>query len=352
MFIRHELYAADIQHILSNGLAWEELFHSRILITGASGMIGTVLVDTLMELNAQRNAGITVIAVGRSRERMCGRFADYLGNELFQILVADVNQPFETEEDVDYLFHCASNTHPRSYATDPIGTIMTNISGTDHVLQCARKSHAKRSVFLSTVEVYGENRGDAEAFGEDYCGYIDCNTLRAGYPEGKRAGEALCQAYRRQYQLDIVIPRICRVYGPTLLSSDSKALSQFIHNAVNRENIVLKSEGMQQYSYCYAADVVSALFYILLKGEDGAAYNIADERSDIRLRDLAAILAKCAGTEVVFELPDAVEAAGFSKATKALLRAERVKALGWSARETIESGLERTVEMLRQRVKE
>lgn len=348
MFTRHELYAEDIQHILSNDLEWQELFHSKILITGATGMIGTVLVDALMTLNMQQNADIKVIAIGRSRERMQERFCDYLGRREFQIMVADVNQPFQPDEDVDYLFHCASNTHPKSYATDPIGTIMTNILGTDHVLQCALHCHAKRSVFLSTVEVYGENRGDVELFEEDYCGYMDCNTLRAGYPEGKRAGEALCQAYRKQYHLDIVIPRICRVYGPTLLSSDSKALSQFIHNAVNQENIVLKSEGMQHYSYCYVADVVSALFYILLKGEDGEAYNVADARSDIHLKDLAAILADCAGTEVVFQLPDAVEAAGFSKATKALLSAERLKGLGWSAQETIRTGLERTIEILRQ----
>lgn len=123
------------------------------------------------------------------------------------------------------MFHCASNTHPRDYAADPIGTVLTGVVGTKNALDYAVLCGAKRSVFLSSVEIYGENRGDTDKFSEDYLGYIDCNTLRAGYPEGKRAGEALCQAYIEKYGMDIVIPRICRVYGPSMLKTDSKALA-------------------------------------------------------------------------------------------------------------------------------
>jgi len=194
----------------------------------------------------------------------------------------------------------------------------------------------KRVIYLSSVEIYGENRGDKEKFDESYCGYIDCNTMRAGYPEGKRTGEALCQAYIKKYGLDIVIPRICRVFGPTMLDTDSKALAQFIKNAARQEDIVLKSEGTQYFSYCYVADVVSALLYILLYGKTGEAYNIADELFDIKLKDLTALLAKIAGTKVVFELPDDVEKKGFSKATTARLDAQKLRKLGWRVNGTIE----------------
>ncbi len=94
--------------------------------------------------------------------------------------------------------------------------------------------------FFQLSKIYGENRGDVEKFTEDYCGYIDCNTLRAGYPEGKRVSESLCQAYSAKHHLDIVIPRLCRTFGPTMLLSDSKASSQFILNTVHGEDIVLK----------------------------------------------------------------------------------------------------------------
>ena len=215
---------------------------------------------------------------------------------------------------------------------------------TDYAVLCG----AKRSVFLSSVEIYGENRGDTDKFSEDYLGYIDCNTLRAGYPEGKRAGEALCQAYIEKYGMDIVIPRICRVYGPSMLKTDSKALAQFIKKAAAYEDIVLKSEGTQLFSYCYAADVVFGLLLLLLKGEKGGSYNIADPRSDIRLKDLAAILAENAGKKVVFELPDEQERKGYSKATKALLDPSKINALGFKARFSVAEGLERTLEILRE----
>ena len=165
---------------------------------------------------------------------------------------------------MDYCIHLASSTHPVQYATDPIGTITANIIGTRNLLEFASSHGCKRFAFASSNEIYGENRGDTELFKEDYCGYIDCNTMRAGYPESKRCGEALCQAYIRQKNMDIVIPRLTRSYGPTLLSSDTKALTQFLHKGLAGEDIVLKSEGTQYYSYTYVADAVSGLLTVLL----------------------------------------------------------------------------------------
>ena len=133
-----------------------------------------------------------------------------------------------------------------------------------------------------------------------------------------------------------------------MLMSDTKAISQFIKKAVSGEDIVLKSKGDQFYSYTYVADAVSGLLTILLKGEKGEAYNIADERSDITLKDLAEILAEKAGKKVVFELPDAVENAGYSKATKARLDGSRLKKLGWEAHYDIRTGLSRTVDILKE----
>lgn len=171
--------------------------------------------------------------------------------------------------------------------------------------------------------------------------------MRAGYPESKRAGEALCQAYIRQKNLDVVIPRFTRSFGPSLLKTDTKALSQFLHKGVSREDIILKSAGTQFFSYTYVCDAVSGLLYCLMKGECGEAYNIADVSCDITLRDLAKIIADYVGRQVVFDLPDAVEAAGYSKATKARLDSTKLRGLGWKAQFDIKTGLEHTIDILR-----
>ena len=253
----------------------------------------------------------------------------------------------DENDNIDYVLHLASNTHPVAYATDPIGTIATNVIALDALLALASERRCQRFLFASSVEIYGENRGDAEFFDEKYCGYIDCNTLRAGYPEAKRCGEALCQAYMRQKGLDCVIARLARTYGPTMLPTDTKAISQFFRNALKGEDIVLKSEGRQHYSYQYVSDSVAGLLTVLLKGASGEAYNIAEASGDILLRDLATLIAEQAGRHVVFELPTAIESAGFSKATKARLNGDKIKALGWRPAFDIGLGVARTFEVLR-----
>ena len=306
-------------------------------------MIGSFLIDVLMEKNLH-GLNCKVYALGRNLDKAKNRFEKYWTSPLFEFVSHDINEPLELDnvDQVDFVIHLASNTHPVAYATDPIGTVTANIIGTNNLLKFA----AKRFAFASSNEIYGENRGDVEFFDERYCGYIDSNTLRAGYPESKRCGEALCQAYKKQENLDVVIPRFTRSYGPTMLKTDTKAISQFIKKAVDGENIVLKSAGTQYYSYTYVADAVAGFLTVLLKGESGEAYNIADEASDIMLKDLAKIIADFASKKVVFELPDETEKAGYSKATKARLDGSKLKKLGWKARYDIKQGLERTMKMM------
>ena len=348
-----ERYLADVRRVAELELPWKCLQGKSVMLSGATGMLGSFLVDVLMERNRQGQE-VTIYALGRNRERAEQRFAQNFEAKEFVFIPYDVKQPFTREDlgDMDYVLHLASNTHPQQYSTDPIGTITTNIMGLQNLLDFAVRHHACRFVFASSNEIYGENRGDVELFDEGYCGYIDCNTMRAGYTESKRCGEALCQAYWAQKGLDVVIPRFTRSYGPTMLPTDTKAISQFIRKCVADDDIVLKSAGTQYYSYQYTADSVSGLLTVLLKGKSGEAYNIADKHSDITLRELAEFLAGLNGKKVVFELPDAVEAAGYSKATKARLDGSKLAGLGWRPMYDIKMGLERTVEILREMNKE
>lgn len=314
-------------------------------------MIGKCMIDLLME-----QTDCKVILLGRTGEKAKSRFAaKHWESGRLQFAQWDAANPtplvhssirtFE-HSNIDFIIHLASNTHPVAYATNPVSTIVMNVSATKDLLDFAVATKA-RFVYASSVEIYGQNRGDCEKFAEDYCGYIDCNTLRAGYPESKRCGEALCQAYIKQHGLDVVIPRIARVYGPTLLKDDTKALSQFIWNALDGKDIVLKSEGKQHFSYLHVADAVGGILTVMLKGECGRAYNLADEASDVRLRDLAALVAGQCGRKVVFDLPKASESAGFSPAMLARLDNSALKALGWTAKYDIATGVAETIAKMR-----
>ena len=192
----NELYMDDVLAVANMNLPWENLRNKSILLSGATGLLGSFLVDVLMEKNVRNGFNCNIFALGRSKEKAFVRFSKHSNNPLFNFIPYDVKKSFVREDigTVDYVLHLASNTHPMQYATDPIGTITTNIIGLQNMLDFAVEHKCSRFAFASSNEIYGENRGDVELFDEEYCGYIDSNTMRAGYPESKRCGEALCQA--------------------------------------------------------------------------------------------------------------------------------------------------------------
>ena len=328
---------------------WDKLKGKSILLSGATGQIGSCLVDAIMHKNISGQLNCRIIGLSRNAEKAQCRFYKWGGSDYLRLISCDICNPDEAFFSTrgDYVLHMASNTHPIAYASDPIGTIKTNIYGTDYMLQSAVHGKAERFLLASSNEVYGENKGDTPLFDESYCGYINCNSLRAGYPESKRCAESLIQAYRAKYGLSAVVARLTRTYGPTLLPDDSKAMSQFIKNAIRKEDIILKSAGNQCYSYTYVADAVTGLLTVLTRGLDGEAYNIAEPSYDRKLADIANIIAGFSGTRVRFEKPDDVESRGFSKVTVSRLANDKISGIGWSAGYSLEKGLQRTVKILR-----
>lgn len=348
--INNRIYQPDIIQSANMKLPWEKFNSKTLLVTGATGMIASVIIDIFMYRNrntAQECEKVHIIAISRSEQKARKRFDAYWNDTCFTYSSHDITTPLPELGGIDYILHAASNTHPRAYATDPIGTITANVQGTYHLLDYTSMHQCERFFFFSSVEIYGENKNDVDKFGEDDLGYIDCNTTRAGYPESKRLGEALCNAFAAQKEQNFIIGRFSRVYGPTMSQEDSKAIAQFIRKATAGEDIVLKSEGNQLYSYTYVVDAAAAALCLLLKGKSGSAVNIADSASDMKLKDLAQLLAKEAGTKVIFELPDSTEKAGYSTATKAVLDTTKIEQLGWKAFTSMEQGLHKTVKILR-----
>ena len=340
---KHPLYREDLDNIL----LLKDIVRLRdksFLITGATGLIGVCLIDALMLYNEQ-GANITIYAVGRSREKAMSRLGEYDDSPYFHFIEQDVRLPFPSSLYVDYIIPLASNTHPLAYSQYPVETIEINVKGAEHALNKAVECGAT-VLYPSTVEVYGNARGE-DVFTEDYTGQLNLSTARSCYTESKRVAEALCQSYIAECHISVKIARLSRVFGPTMLETDTKASSQFIMNALRGENIVLKSKGEQYFSYTYVADAVAAMLYVLLHGESGMAYNISNERCDVHLKDFAGLCAKAVGKEVIFDLPSETEQKGFSIAMQAILDNSRLKNIGFKSYYDIENAICRTIDMLR-----
>lgn len=335
---QHPLYQEDLKYILEASQS-EKLRGKTVLITGATGLIGVQMIDALL-----LQGGIKVIATGRSLQKAKSRLGEHFGNPDFSFIEQDVSKPFSKDLNPDFIIPLASNTHPMAYSSYPIETIEINFEGARNALELAIECRAT-VLYPSSVEIYGNARG-TDIFTEDYTGALNLSTARACYTESKRVCEALCQSYAAERGARVRIARLSRVFGPTMLPTDTKASSQFIGNALRKEDIVLKSKGEQYYSYTYSADAVAALLFIMINGADGQAYNISADGCNVHLKDFAGCCAAVCGKKVIFDLPSDAEQKGYSIANQAILSNQKLQELGFKAKFNIEEAVERTVKIL------
>ena len=311
-------------------LPWEKLSGCNILITGASGLIGSCLVEVLMEHSLR---DYNVYAMGRNSQRMNKLFERYLSEEDFHVILGDVTEPLATDLSMHYIIHAASGAAPSEFSQHPVEVMKANMIGVANMMEYGIKHGMRRFLYVSSGEVYGE--GDGRVFTEDYSGYIDCTSPRSCYPSSKRAAETLCVSYAAEYGVDVVIARPCHTYGPNFTENDNRVYAQFIRNILLNEDIVMKSAGEQFRSWCYVVDCVSALLYILLKGEKGQAYNIADDASNITIKELAEMVAKTGKRNVVNAIPSDAEKLSYNVVKKSVFATKKLEALGWSPRTRI-----------------
>ena len=306
------------------------------LITGANGLIGSYFIYFLNYLNKEYSTNIAIYAMSRSKEKL----EKTLGSFRVNIIEQDLNEPLKQEIKTDYIIHAASNAHPMAYSKDPVGTMKTNLIGTMNLLENL-KNLTSKFLYISSGEIYGSNID--HAFTENDLGDVDTKSVRSCYPESKRAAETLCMAYNSQFGIKVNVARLCYVYGPTITDSNSRADAQFLRNALNNEDIIMKSEGTQRRTYCYVADVISGLLTILANGEDAQVYNIANPDSIVSIKEYATTLCEISGTNLKFEIPNEVEKIGYSKSNDSILDSSKLISLGWKPIFGIREGLEKTV---------
>lgn len=335
----------DIQKVSELSLPWEKLYRSNILVLGATGLIGSCIVNTLL---AKRNADYQIFACGRDTTRAHSLFRKYREDSRFHFIQHDVIKPLESSLDFHFIIHAASDACPKSFVSVPVEVMKSNIYGVANILDYGKDHNLKRFMYISSGEMYGQ--GDGRPFTEEYSGYVDHTSPRACYPASKRAAEVLSLSYAAEYGIDITIARPCHVYGPCFSEKDNRVYAQFFRNLLHGEDIVLKSAGNQLRSWCYVADCVSAIFHILLKGTSGEAYNIADENSKITIRELAEKIAALENKFVVLREPASEEKKGFNTVTESVLDTTKIRSLGWTIEGTIDMKLKNTyLELLSQR---
>lgn len=320
-----------------------------VLISGATGMLGSCLADAIMVWNRQQAKPCRVIAVGRNQEAARRRFGCYWGNAHFMFIQQDVCKPLDTvSEHVDFIIHAASPADPVNMAKYPADTLLANVLGTKNLLEYGLAQGMERFLFVSSGEAYGQPDENQDDFVEGYCGPLDLTSPRSCYPEGKRAAEVLCQSYRSQFGVDVIIVRPCHLFGPTMSRSDSRAVAEFLWAAAEGRDIVLKSDGLKERSHCYVADAVQGLLAALEKGESGQAYNIADRRYQMTIREFAKQAAEAGGCRVVFDLPSDMESRGYSRVSRQVLDAGKLEGLGWKPGYSIENGVAEAIRILRE----
>lgn len=338
--MNREIYLRDVDRAIQALPDVQKLRSARILITGATGLVGAFLTDCLLALSDQNALDLRLYALCRNAARAKERFG-----ERVNAIAADVSEA-TTLPECDYIIHAASNAHPKAFSADPVGTMLANILGVRNLLEHLRAQGHGRLLFVSTGEIYGDNPAIRDGFSETDFGKIDSMNPRACYPESKRAAETLCASYLSQYRVDSVVARLCYVYGPTITNENSRADAQFLRNALSKTDIIMKSAGAQVRSYCYVADAARALITILSGGESGSAYNVANRAAVRSIREYAEALAKVAGVQVKFETPEDAEKRGYSTVSRAVQKPDRLEALGWKPLFSFEEGIEHTFRII------
>lgn len=321
-----------------------------VMITGAAGLVGARVVKKFLE----EYENVTVVALVRNVEKARKKFTDYLNNPRFVLWSADICQPIVYTGEVNYIVHTAGVTGgSKQHIDTPITTIQTALRGTWNVLEYAKKNNVIGVVYLSSLEIYGKVEPDIGNIRETDGGYIDPTNIRSSYSESKRMCECICASYAKQFGLRVVIARLTATFGPGTAYTDGRVFAQFARSVIEKQNIVLKSIGETVRNYCDVDDCADALILLLKEGESGQAYNVANELTEISIRDLAERFIQLfpeAGISLELDLSTDATKLGYNQTLRSVLDAGKLKAIGWIPKYSLDDTIIRLVDSMRSSV--
>lgn len=338
----------DIVRVIKTLPELKKCMGQSIMITGATGLIGSAIVDLLIHYNETHNIPISIFAAGRSQEKIQKRFRNYCKKSYFQYVnynASRLDNPFPNT--VNYIIHGAGYSFPAVIMKEPVETMFNTFIGMYDVLKYATKCNAKRVLYVSSSEIYGIKETNQSRKENEY-GYIDPLNHRNSYPISKIAAETLCASYAAEYDLNLVIVRPGHIYGPTASLKDNRVSSSFAYNAAEGNNIVLKSDGLQIRSYCYCLDCASAIIKTLIKGETNQAYNISMPDSIISIKQMAEILAHAGKVKLIYKEAQSNEKEAFNPMSNSSLNSKKLIDLGWNGLFDAETGLSHTIKILKE----
>lgn len=344
----NQTWLADLDETIVSLTELSELNNKTILVTGATGLIGTAIIELLLRYNESFDGNIKICAAGRNIDAMRDRFGTNLNQDTLSFAYFDAtaidNNP---DVDTDYIIYGASNAIPNYVMKEPVETMLCNYIGLKAFLDYAKNRQIKRLLYISSSEVYGK-KTDHLPFCENDFGYIDLLNPRNSYSVGKRAAETLCVSYSYEYSVDVVIARPGHIYGPTALQRDTRVSSSWAYDAAMGNDIVMKSDGMQIRSYCYCLDCASAIIKILLKGKKSQAYNISNKDSVLSIKQLAEMLCDVADIHLKMEIPNDLERKQFNPMNVSSLDCKKLQELGWEGLFDGRKGISHTVQILKE----
>nr|WP_296464919.1 NAD(P)-dependent oxidoreductase [uncultured Acetatifactor sp.] len=329
----------DIEKVAKSNLPFLLYRKCTFLITGATGLIGSLLIKSLLYCNQLYGLEIKIIAMIRNTEKAKKIFRDELPDTALTFLEQDLVLPMkEIKERIDYIIHAAAITKSKYMVNYPADNIILSVGGTMSILELARKMCVKGMVYISSMEVYGD-LGDLEyKVTEEKLGYIDIASPRSCYPEGKRLCECLCNAYVSQYHLNIKSARLAQTFGPGILDDEDRVFAQFARSVIFSQNIVLHTDGTSDGNYVYTVDAIIAILLLLTEGSSGNAYNITNEDNHMTIRDMAEVVAEKVAygkIKIIYDIKSDVASKGYFPRVKLNLCADKMRELGWTPHEGI-----------------
>jgi UDP-glucuronate decarboxylase len=334
----------DVRRIIADFKHWDRFKNKTVLISGANGFLPAYLVETFLALPSTYHT--RVLAMVRNKQKAEKRFAHLLGHPLLKIIEHDVCDPFDPQDQIDFIIHAASQASPKFYGRDPVGTLSANVLGTINLIKLAQKQGVESFLYFSSGEVYGEVKEEDIPIKETTFGYLDCANVRACYGESKRMGENICVSYHAQYGVNAKIVRPFHTYGPGMALDDGRVFADFVASVVNKQNIELHSDGSAIRPFCYLADATLGFLTVLINGVNGQAYNIGNPYEEHSILDLAHIIAGLYpefGTKVDMKQVEANVNYLKSPIKRNSPNIDKVKQLHWQPRVDVEEGFRRTI---------